>query len=146
MCKSSGTGSFPSFDHTLGDPLPGDIQITPAHNVIIVEGNYLLLQSPTCNITDTPLYWHSLASHGIFDINFYLSYDNEQFIINRLIHRHMYAWSISQEAAYARVLTNDLLNSRFIHGDGNGKELSDYIINIENGNIHNNNNNNKFLM
>ncbi|KAK9845962.1 hypothetical protein WJX81_007012 [Elliptochloris bilobata] len=33
----------PSFDHGAGDPVKGDIAVGPSHQLILVEGNYLLL-------------------------------------------------------------------------------------------------------
>ena len=37
---------MPSFDHGLGDPVEGDIAVSPSHQFVIVEGNYLLLGAP----------------------------------------------------------------------------------------------------
>lgn len=34
---------MPSFDHGVGDPVDGDIEVTPVHRVVLAEGNYLLL-------------------------------------------------------------------------------------------------------
>ena len=47
-----GTGSFPSFDHGTGDPVEDDIQLlNEQHRIVIVEGNYLLLdEKPWCEI------------------------------------------------------------------------------------------------
>ena len=33
----------PSFDHGVGDPCPGAVEVRPAHRLVLVEGNYLLL-------------------------------------------------------------------------------------------------------
>ncbi|CAI7761319.1 unnamed protein product, partial [Closterium sp. NIES-53] len=41
--KDQGTVSLPSFDHGVGDPVPNDIPIPPSVRVVVVEGNYLLL-------------------------------------------------------------------------------------------------------
>ncbi|EFJ35472.1 hypothetical protein SELMODRAFT_404911 [Selaginella moellendorffii] len=35
---------FPSFDHGVGDPVEQDILVSPKHKVVLVEGNYLLLE------------------------------------------------------------------------------------------------------
>ena len=37
---------MPSFDHGVGDPVEGDIAVSPSHQFVIVEGNYLLLGAP----------------------------------------------------------------------------------------------------
>ncbi|KAF8059450.1 uridine kinase [Scenedesmus sp. PABB004] len=43
--RRSGAAALPSFDHALGDPVPGDAVIDAArHAVVLVEGNYLLLR------------------------------------------------------------------------------------------------------
>ena len=36
----------PSFDHGVGDPVEGDIAVSPGHQFVIAEGNYLLLGAP----------------------------------------------------------------------------------------------------
>ncbi|ETN45966.1 uncharacterized protein HMPREF1541_00148 [Cyphellophora europaea CBS 101466] len=38
--------SAPSFDHATKDPVPGDITISAAASIVILEGNYLLLDEP----------------------------------------------------------------------------------------------------
>lgn len=43
--KTSGKAIVPSFDHGVGDPVPDDITITKDNKVVLVEGNYLLLQT-----------------------------------------------------------------------------------------------------
>ena len=39
----AGRGSFPSFDHKIGDPVDDDIVVEPEHRVVLIEGNYVLL-------------------------------------------------------------------------------------------------------
>ncbi len=34
---------LPSFQHGVGDPLEGDIFVSRRHDLVLVEGNYLLL-------------------------------------------------------------------------------------------------------
>ena len=41
--------SFPSFDHAIGDPVPGAIEVFSHHQVVIVEGLYLFLDVPPWN-------------------------------------------------------------------------------------------------
>lgn len=44
--RLQGGASLPSFDHGVGDPVEGDILIdSQQHAVVLVEGNYLLLES-----------------------------------------------------------------------------------------------------
>lgn len=46
-------GCFPSFDHGTGDPVEDDIHLTPGHQLVLVEGNYLLLDAEP---------WHQLRA------------------------------------------------------------------------------------
>lgn len=39
----AGEVRVPSFDHGVGDPVEGDIAVSPSHQFVVVEGNYLLL-------------------------------------------------------------------------------------------------------
>jgi pantothenate kinase len=41
--RNTGAAQVPSFDHGIGDPVPGDIRVTPEHGIVLVEGNYLYL-------------------------------------------------------------------------------------------------------
>eukprot|EP01116_Phalansterium_solitarium_P000944 TRINITY_DN10774_c0_g1_i1.p2 TRINITY_DN10774_c0_g1~~TRINITY_DN10774_c0_g1_i1.p2 ORF type:complete len:190 (+),score=42.03 TRINITY_DN10774_c0_g1_i1:168-737(+) len=41
--RVDGTAKAPSFDHRLKDPVEDDISILPSHRIVILEGNYLLL-------------------------------------------------------------------------------------------------------
>lgn len=44
--RQQGAAQVPSFDHAVGDPVPSDIEVHPRHRVVLVEGNYLLLDEP----------------------------------------------------------------------------------------------------
>jgi len=47
----SRTGIFPSFDHHIKDPIEKAIHLSTDNKIILVEGNYLLLNSePWCSI------------------------------------------------------------------------------------------------
>jgi pantothenate kinase len=62
--KSDGEGSFPSFDHAIGDPIYNDINITSVDHIVLVEGNYLLLDvSP----------WDAVKD--ILDFSYFISCD-----------------------------------------------------------------------
>ncbi len=41
--RQNHAGHFPSFDHGIGDPIENDIEVTKSHKIVIIEGNYLLL-------------------------------------------------------------------------------------------------------
>ena len=51
----AGEGEAPSFDHGVGDPVPGDIRVGRHHRVVLSEGNYLLLVGGR---------WHTLGCRG----------------------------------------------------------------------------------
>lgn len=42
--RTEGSVSMPSFDHGVGDPVEDDIFVSLQHKVVIVEGNYVLLE------------------------------------------------------------------------------------------------------
>lgn len=60
--RTGGLGSqaCPSFDHGVGDPVPGDIPVLPSHRIVVTEGNYLLLGATGC--------MHETAEHPSFAV------------------------------------------------------------------------------
>jgi pantothenate kinase len=94
--------SFPGFDHAVGDPVAGTHVLAPDTQVVLVEGNYLLLRTAP---------WDQL--HPLFDIKVFIDLDMAT-CCARLVKRHMLAWGISQTAAQLRVDTNDAINCEII--------------------------------
>ena len=41
--RDSAAVAVPSFAHGVGDPVPNDIRVVGRHQVLLIEGNYLLL-------------------------------------------------------------------------------------------------------
>jgi pantothenate kinase len=39
---------LPSFQHGVGDPVEDNIVVATHHTLVLVEGNYLLIGTPTC--------------------------------------------------------------------------------------------------
>ncbi len=99
--KSHRSGKFPSFDHGVGDPVEEDITVTTHHKVVLVEGNYLLLDIEP---------WKQIK--GILDFTYFINCD-ESILRDRVIKRHMKTGR-SEEEAIERVETNDILNAREI--------------------------------
>lgn len=108
----------PSFDHAVQDPVDGDILISPSDKVIIIEGNYLLLdQDPWRKISSLvderyvfgiPIIKHADRSRWFIDTQPEVAKD-------RLVARHINAGiESSYSAATVRVEENDLLNGRLI--------------------------------
>lgn len=136
--RVSGAGKFPSFDHSLGDPVENDIELFADTDVVIVEGNYLCLPSSSTNYdsvdaaaptvgdsntnedsilsAESEEFWGEIGS--LLDMVCYLDYTDEDVIRSRLVERHMRVWNWTHEQAMERVMGNDLLNTRLIHAEG----------------------------
>ncbi|KAJ5280706.1 hypothetical protein N7478_006078 [Penicillium angulare] len=101
------TGSWPSkdviraptFDHETKDPVEGGVSITPDTSIIIIEGNYLLLDEPG---------WRDLAS--LVDYRVFMDTDLQE-ARERIAKRHVKAGiETTLEDGYRRVDSNDYLN------------------------------------
>ncbi|KAF1357386.1 nicotinamide riboside kinase [Lizonia empirigonia] len=93
----------PSFDHAVQDPVENDVTISSQNRVIIVEGNYTLLdQKP----------WNEIAE--ICDERWFVDVSPET-VRDRLAARHLAAGiETSYEAAVQRAETNDIPNGAMI--------------------------------
>ena len=102
---SSQNFTFPSFDHAVGDPIENDITVNNNSEIIIIEGNYLLLDKEP---------WSIIKRH-IADFSIFISAD-EDIIRRRVINRHLKAHpEQTREFATNRFESNDLLNAREIN-------------------------------
>jgi pantothenate kinase len=93
----------PGFDHALKDPVPGAIKITPDVRILILEGNWLLLdESP----------W--LAISKLVDDTWFVDVD-PQLALTRVAKRHL-ASGIEKNWARAllRAQTNDMVNGELV--------------------------------
>ncbi|KAJ1618212.1 P-loop containing nucleoside triphosphate hydrolase protein [Pavlovales sp. CCMP2436] len=99
---AAGDGTWPSFDHAVGDPVDDDLVLEQKHRIVIVEGNYLLLDEP---------FWREARQH--FDETLFVLVE-ETVARDRVATRNAKAWGWPLECAYARVDTNDLINMRLI--------------------------------
>jgi len=93
----------PGFDRTIEEAVPDAIRIGPEHSVVVVEGNYLLLDSGG---------WGSASA--LFDTTFFVEVPQEV-RLRRLIDRHI-AFGKSPDAARAWVLGPDERNAELIAG------------------------------
>lgn len=110
--KASGSGSFPSFDHARGDPVEDDIHVSAAdHDVVIVEGLYLLLPMAP---------WSDIKA--LMDLNVFLSCP-EDLLVRRLTQRHSAAMGLAEEAARLKALDNDVPNSVEVIASGAAADL-----------------------
>jgi pantothenate kinase len=93
--------AVPVFDRPLDLARAGGRLVTPAHRIVIVEGNYLLLdQGP----------WRAL--HGLFDLRVMLEVDDAT-LERRLVERWL---TMGQDADSARrkALDKDMPNARLV--------------------------------
>jgi pantothenate kinase len=93
----------PSFDHAVKDPVADDIRVGPEKRIVVLEGNYVLLQDGR---------WKEAAA--LLDERWFVSVD-EDVAGRRLVARHVAAGIVSsEEEGWERVRGNDLLNGREI--------------------------------
>ncbi|KAI0424530.1 P-loop containing nucleoside triphosphate hydrolase protein [Xylaria sp. FL1042] len=89
----------PSFDHKLKDPIPDAIRIEPETEIVIIEGNWLLLDRDP---------WKQIPEH--VDDTWFVDVDPE-LALHRIARRHLAAGIENNwEAAVARAASNDLQN------------------------------------
>jgi pantothenate kinase len=91
----------PRFDRSIEASIADDISVTPEHKVVIVEGNYLLLN-------EAP--WDELST--IFNSIWYID-ASESVLLPRLLSRHQAAGKDSAKAR-EKVESTDLPNARLI--------------------------------
>ncbi|CRG83400.1 hypothetical protein PISL3812_00751 [Talaromyces islandicus] len=95
--------SAPSFSHATKDPVPDGTTIPADTDILIVEGNYLLLDEPG---------WREVST--LVDMRVLISVDLAS-TRERVARRHVRAGiEKTLHDAYARVDTNDALNGRLV--------------------------------
>ncbi len=100
----------PIFDRDLDLARAGARSIRPEHRVVIVEGNYLLLdQAP----------WSGLAPH--FDRTLFLSVERHE-LRRRLVQRWL-RYGLDSAAAVARAEENDLPNAEIVISSARSPDL-----------------------
>ncbi|KAJ2722699.1 hypothetical protein GGI07_003162 [Coemansia sp. Benny D115] len=93
----------PSFDHAVGDPVPGAIAIEPHHRVVIIEGLY-------AHVSDEP--WAQLES--LVDERWWVEPRCKTQSRERLVQRHLRAGlAADRAAAENRIDGNDGLNGEY---------------------------------
>lgn len=109
--RQRGEGCFPGFDHAVGDPEEGRWQLLPRHRLVLVEGNYLLLdQQPWCRL-----------STEVFDETWLLDLD-PAISDQRVFERHCQL-GLTPVEARQRVEENDGPNARLILAHSNADLL-----------------------
>ncbi|KAH6567440.1 hypothetical protein BASA50_009668 [Batrachochytrium salamandrivorans] len=93
----------PSFDHSVGDPIPASIEIKPSHRIIIFEGLYLQLNIPV---------WSDI--YAMFDLTCFIDIPLDV-AVKRVAARHVACGLVSTlEEGMQRATMNDLANAEFI--------------------------------
>ena len=114
--RNAGEGVFPSFDHGAGDPVEADIQLLKGPQIVLVEGNYLLL--------DTEPWIHLRVR--VFDETWFLDVSVSE--CNRRVYERHIKTGKTEEHARLRVATNDSINAELITKVSRG--YADRIIQI----------------
>jgi pantothenate kinase len=117
----------PGFDHAAKDPVERAVRVGPEQRVVVLEGNYVLLQPPSSS-TDSPA-WAQAAA--LLDERWFVSVDEEA-AGARLVARHVAAGiTAGEDEAWARVRGNDLPNGRVIvRGRG---DVDEEVVSREDG-------------
>ena len=97
--RPTGVVSCPTFDRAIDEPVPDQVRVVPSDPVVIVEGNYLLLE-------EVP--WNELVE--LFDAVAYLDVPNDE-RVDRLVARHVEFGRVRSEALDF-VLRSDEVNAR----------------------------------
>ncbi|XP_065861034.1 putative uridine kinase C227.14 [Euphorbia lathyris] len=99
--RNEGSVCAPSFDHGVGDPIEDDIFVSLQHKVVIVEGNYLLLEEGV---------WKDIPS--MFDEKWFVDVDIEK-AMERVLKRHI-STGKAPDIAKWRIDYNDRPNAELI--------------------------------
>ena len=100
--RDAGEGAFPSFDHRAGDPVEADIQLPKGPQIVLVEGNYLLLDTEP---------WRQLRER-VFDETWFLDVPVPE--CNRRVGERHVKTGLTEEQAQLRVATNDSINAELV--------------------------------
>ncbi|KAG2621985.1 ATP-dependent kinase-like protein notR' isoform X2 [Panicum virgatum] len=99
--RTEGSVYAPSFDHGVGDPVENDIFVKPQHKIVIVEGNYLLLEEDV---------WREIRD--FFDEKWFIYIDIDV-SMQRVLKRHIATGKEPDVAAW-RISYNDRPNAELI--------------------------------
>ncbi|KAK8214694.1 hypothetical protein M8818_002274 [Zalaria obscura] len=93
----------PSFDHAIKDPVPDGIVILPSVSIVILEGNYLLLDEPP---------WSEIGP--LVDLRIFVQVDLDE-ARARVAKRHVAAGiEPTLDDALRRVDVNDYINGQLV--------------------------------
>ncbi|XP_071719827.1 putative uridine kinase C227.14 isoform X2 [Rutidosis leptorrhynchoides] len=110
--REQGSVYAPSFDHGVGDPIEDDIFVNVQHKVVIVEGNYILLEEGT---------WKDISS--MLDEKWFVDVDIDV-AMERVLKRHISTGN-TPDIAKQRIEYNDKPNAELVF---KSKKNADLII------------------
>ena len=102
--------SAPAFDHAVGEPEPDGVQVPAAADVVLTEGNYLLLHDP-----------HWLPVRRVLDEAWFCALDDD-LRRGRLVRRHVDAGRETADAT-AWVNGSDEANARLVGASAASADL-----------------------
>ncbi|MEU7819262.1 nucleoside/nucleotide kinase family protein [Catellatospora sp. NPDC049133] len=100
----------PTFDHVLNEPVAGSIPVPPDVEVVVTEGNYLLLDTPP---------WDRVRQ--LLDLAVYLSADDGPRVDGLLARQH--AKGLDPAAAHDWVHRSDEANARVVKATAHRADL-----------------------
>ena len=112
--KANGEASLPTYSRELSDPVPDGVRLERHHELVLIEGNYLL------GAVGEESRWAPLAS--LWDEKWFIRCADAKDQRERLIARHLETWNDEKSArwgagavgAAARADANDVLNMDLI--------------------------------
>lgn len=114
--RGRGEGVFPSFDHAIGDPVEATIHLHKGPQIVLVEGNYVLLDTePWCQLRQR-----------VFDETWFLDVPVPE--CNQRVGKRHVKTGLTEEQAKRRVATNDSINAELITKESPGN--ADRIIQV----------------
>lgn len=105
----------PRFDRSIEDSIAAAVPISPDDQLILTEGNYLLLDLPP---------WNELRN--LLSLTIYLDLD-EEVRLERLITRHV-EFGKTVADAERHVHTSDQINARLVAGS---RQYADFVVEFE---------------
>lgn len=109
--RSGESVPYPAFDRVADRTVPGAGRIDRAVRIVLVEGNYLLLNHPP---------WSELE--GLFDLTVRIEVDRDE-LEARLVERWL-AHGLAPDAARARATGNDMRNVDLVEKNSRAADFS----------------------
>jgi len=113
--RNGGEVSLPIYSRELHEPVEGALRVEPRHTLVLVEGNFLFLDSKP---------WKRIR--GLFDLKVFVTEERE-LLEHRLLERHMRGGT-PEDDARRRIARVDAVNMDDVSGS---KRFADVVISPE---------------